>query len=218
MNMKLNHIYAMECIDCICREIPAMDVSQFSKHTVGITLLTAVQNGIEEIVIQIFKACPDINAVDVADNQGRDLIITYGKVNIQDYDGNNMLHWAGMPPPPEQLARISGAALQMQRELQWFKAVESIVQQSFSEFVNKLGDTPRQGNFQDSGFPIFGRKKAFIIFIVSDAIALFSSSTSVLMFLGILTSRYTEDDFLISLPRKLIIGLSTLFVSIAAMM
>ena len=60
--------------------------------------------------------------------------------------------------------------------------------------------------------------KLFMVFIVSDALSLFSSSTSVLMFLGILTSRYAEEDFLVSLPRKLIIGLSTLFLSIAAMM
>ena len=38
-----------------------------------------------------------------------------------------------------------------------------------------------------------------------------------LMFLGMLTARYGEDDFLKSLPKKLIIGLSTLFLSIAAM-
>ncbi|KAJ4826361.1 hypothetical protein Tsubulata_036294 [Turnera subulata] len=77
------------------------------------------------------------------------------------------------------------------------------------------------GNFQDSesiGLPIFGRKKAFITFIVSDAISLFSSSTFVLMFLGVLTSRYGEDDFLKSLPKKLMVGLCALFVSIAAMM
>ena len=34
----------------------------------------------------------------------------------------------------------------------------------------------------------------------------------------ILTSRYVEEDFLESLPRKMIIDLSTLFFSIAAMM
>jgi ABC-type arginine/histidine transport system permease subunit len=38
------------------------------------------------------------------------------------------------------------------------------------------------------------------------------------MILGILTSRYAEQDFLRSLPTKLIIGLSTLFISIATMM
>ena len=74
------------------------------------------------------------------------------------------------------------------------------------------------GNDQNNGFPIFLNKKLFMVFIVSDALSLFSSSTSVLMFLGILTSRYAEEDFLESLPRKMIIGLSTLFFSIAAMM
>jgi hypothetical protein len=74
------------------------------------------------------------------------------------------------------------------------------------------------GNSQETGFPIFLNENLFMVFIISDALSLFSSSTSVLMFLGILTSRYAEDDFLESLPRKMIIGLSTLFFSIAAMM
>ncbi|XP_062173542.1 ankyrin repeat-containing protein NPR4-like [Alnus glutinosa] len=74
------------------------------------------------------------------------------------------------------------------------------------------------GNNQDSGFPIFLDERLFMLFIISDALSLFSSTTSVVMFLGILTSRYAEDDFLESLPRKMIIGLSTLFFSIATMM
>ena len=73
------------------------------------------------------------------------------------------------------------------------------------------------GNQQDTGFPMFINEKLFRVFMISNAIALFTSTTSVLMFLGILTSRYGEDDFLKSLPKKLIIGLSTLFLSIAAM-
>jgi hypothetical protein len=74
------------------------------------------------------------------------------------------------------------------------------------------------GNDQNTGFPMFLNENLFMLFIVSDSLSLFSSATSVLMFLGILTSRYAEDDFLVSLPRKMIIGLSTLFFSIAAMM
>nr|GMN66103.1 hypothetical protein TIFTF001_035177 [Ficus carica] len=73
------------------------------------------------------------------------------------------------------------------------------------------------GNNQETGYPIFVNKKLFKVFIVSDAISLFSSTTSVLTFLGILTSRYAEEDFLTSLPTKLIVGLSTLFFSIATM-
>ena len=74
------------------------------------------------------------------------------------------------------------------------------------------------GNEQNNGFPIFLNKKLFMAFIVSNALSLFSYSTLVLMFLEILTSRYAEEDFLQSLPRKMIIGLSNLFFSITATM
>ena len=74
------------------------------------------------------------------------------------------------------------------------------------------------GNTQDTGFLVFLNEKVFMLFIISDALSLFSATTSVLMFLEILTSRYAEDDFLKSLPRKMVIGLSTLFFSIATMM
>ena len=74
------------------------------------------------------------------------------------------------------------------------------------------------GNDQNTGLPTFLNRKMFKLFMVSDALSLFSSSTSVLMFLGILTSRYEEEDFLKSLPKKLMIGLFTLFFSIITMM
>ncbi|GKV46567.1 hypothetical protein SLEP1_g53540 [Rubroshorea leprosula] len=85
------------------------------------------------------------------------------------------------------------------------------------------------GNDQNTGFPIFLNKTTdsstvpsptvpFMIFVASDAISLFAASSSVLMFLGILASRYAYEDFFKSLPVKLIIGISSLFISIAAMM
>ncbi|KAL5757542.1 hypothetical protein ACOSP7_020153 [Xanthoceras sorbifolium] len=73
------------------------------------------------------------------------------------------------------------------------------------------------GNVSDKGFPIFLRTNAFMIFVISDALGLFSSLTSLLMFLAILTARYAVEDFLESLPKKLIIGLGSLFFAIAAM-
>lgn len=78
--------------------------------------------------------------------------------------------------------------------------------------------TVPRGNNQNTGLPIFLGEKAFKIFLISGVVSFFVASTSILMFLEILTSRYTEDDFLLSLPTKLIIGLSTLFISTAAMM
>ncbi|KAK1415638.1 hypothetical protein QVD17_31423 [Tagetes erecta] len=74
------------------------------------------------------------------------------------------------------------------------------------------------GYNQDHGFPIFLHKPAFLVFVIADAISLFSSSTSLLVFLFILISHHEEQDFLNSLPRLVMIGLLGLFISLAAMM
>ncbi|XP_054802454.1 ankyrin repeat-containing protein NPR4-like isoform X2 [Prosopis cineraria] len=74
------------------------------------------------------------------------------------------------------------------------------------------------GTNDDTGVPKCLGKRSFTIFAISDAIALISSSSSILVFLSILISRYAEYDFYKSLPLKLIFGLVTLFISIASMM
>lgn len=74
------------------------------------------------------------------------------------------------------------------------------------------------GNNGVTGIPIFVDDGLFSLFIISDAISLFSSTTASLIFLEILTSRYAEEDFLKSLPTKMLIGLFSLFLSIATMM
>ncbi|KAI8018565.1 Ankyrin repeat-containing protein NPR4 [Camellia lanceoleosa] len=68
-----------------------------------------------------------------------------------------------------------------------------------------------------NGVPVFSKANAFIVFIVSDAISLFTSTMSLLMFLSVLTSHNAEGDFLYVLPKRLIIGLVTLFMSITTM-
>lgn len=187
----------------------------------------------------------------------KDLIVVY-----KDKTSNNILHLAAMLPPQDRLNIVSGAALQMQRELLWFKEVEKVVQRRFAEAKNREGLTPRAlftkehkdlretgekwmkdtatscmfvatliatvvfaaaftvpgSNREDTGFPFFLEKISFKIFAISDAISLVSSTASIVNFLSILTSRYAEEDFLRLLPRKLLLGLATLFISIAAMM
>ncbi|KAI0524873.1 hypothetical protein KFK09_004263 [Dendrobium nobile] len=71
---------------------------------------------------------------------------------------------------------------------------------------------------QTSGFPILAGKPAFAVFAISALVALCFSVTSLIMFLSVLTSRYQEMDFERDLPVKLILGLTTLFMSIAAML
>ncbi|RQO94060.1 hypothetical protein POPTR_008G023101v4 [Populus trichocarpa] len=279
-DLKKIHIYSDKILRCMCEHISTLDYEEYLKADVDGAFHSAVENGMVEFIIEVVKACP--HAMISVDGNGRNLFMSsianrqekvfslfYGLeaggaefVSIVYGSGNTMLHLAAKLSPPSQLARISGAALQMQRELQWYKEVESIVDPTDNDYYNKDNQTPRElftsdhkdlvvkgekwmkqaatsctvvgaliitimftvaftvpgGNVQETGYPVFKDEKSFTVFIVADAISLFSSSTSVLMFLGILTSRYAEEDFLKSLPTKLIIGLSMLFFSIAAMM
>ncbi|XP_010248132.1 PREDICTED: uncharacterized protein LOC104591030 isoform X6 [Nelumbo nucifera] len=67
----------------------------------------------------------------------------YNHLNDIDYFGNNMLHLAAELSPYKQLSRVSGAALQMQRELQWFKEVEKFIPPKHRESRNNNGKTPQ---------------------------------------------------------------------------
>ncbi|KAG6624384.1 ankyrin repeat-containing protein At5g02620-like [Carya illinoinensis] len=185
---------------------------------------------------------------------------------------NNMLHLVGELPSLDRLNIVSGAALQMQRELLWFQEIEKIVPNSSLNELNDnkidenghtiRGGTPRDifvkthqklqndgekwmkntsnscmlvaaliatvvfpaaftvpgGNNQETGIPIFLENNWFTIFLISDAVAMLFSSSSILVFLSILKSRYTNKDFLKSLPRRLVLGLATLLISIVGML
>lgn len=179
----------------------------------------------------------------------------------KDNDGNNMLHLAATLAPQEKLNKVSGAALQMQRDLLWYMEVQSIVGPSYRVKKNKDGKTPHdifkethKGLMKDGekwmkstsssclvvatliatvvftaaftvpggvdssvGVPLLLDEPFFKVFAISEGIGMFSSSTSILMLLSILTSRYQEKDFLHSLPLMLMVAIATLFLSIAAM-
>ncbi|XP_031265674.1 ankyrin repeat-containing protein ITN1-like [Pistacia vera] len=74
------------------------------------------------------------------------------------------------------------------------------------------------GNNGEIGRSINRRKNLYHVFVIADAIALFCSSISMLNFLSILTLHCAEDDFLKSLPLKLMTGLSAFYVSIITML
>ncbi|XVF29538.1 hypothetical protein REPUB_Repub15cG0130100 [Reevesia pubescens] len=163
-------------------------------------------------------------------------------------DKENILHLAGMCIPSRH---INGAALQMQREMQWFKAVERFVHPLLLEERNDEKKTPREvfddehkelvkegekwmrdtatscmvvdaliiamvfaaiiaapGN-NEKGIPNFRHENLFNVFVIADAVALFSSSFSLLLFIRILTSRYAEGDFLKALPKSNHVGTSS---------
>ncbi|KAF5959084.1 hypothetical protein HYC85_000293 [Camellia sinensis] len=223
-----------------------LHVPDIRKNLVSGSLLTATGENVFNLIYQLEES-------------------SYMVLSHQDESGNNALHSAALLGPQQQLSlRVSaaGAALQMQREMQWFKEVEKLVRPIDREVTNTNGMTPGEvftdthqelvkegerwmkdtatsctivaaliatvvfaaaitvlgGNNNNDGHPYFSKHKAFIIFGIFDALGLFSSITSVLMFLSILTARYAEEDFLYALPKRLIIGLVMLFVSILSMM
>ncbi|KDP29847.1 hypothetical protein JCGZ_18422 [Jatropha curcas] len=277
---KLRHTYALKILELMAKHVSSIDDTKLKQKRIYDAFFKAIKYGVVEVVIEMIKANSIL--LTVANKNSRDMLMNaiqyrqekvfsliYGLgsrkqllISGSDEFENTILHMAAKLAPPNRLADISGAALQMQRELQWYKEVESISIPSNKEYINSDNEQASEifskshkelikdgeewmketatsctvvgaliitimftaaftvpgGNVQETGFPMFAHEKSFMIFIISDAISLFASSTSVLMFLGVLTSRYSEDDFLKSLPTKLIIGLSTLFISIAAMM
>ncbi|CAN0879915.1 Ankyrin repeat-containing protein NPR4 [Linum grandiflorum] len=279
-DLKWTHVQAQELLRRLCRELSALPDPEFEQTGIQKALFDAISHGIEEFVVEMIRHYPDIVWREDDNQRGIFLCATLhrqekifsliykmgAKKNAMatswDMSHNNILHQAAFLAPPSRLDRVTGAALQMQRELQWYKEVESIVQPKHREMMNVFQDTPKilftkehrglveegekwmketatsctvvaaliatimfsalftvPGGFdQYTGLPIFLHRNSFLVFVICDAISLFASSSSMLMFLGMLTSRYREEDFLRSLPTKLIIGLSTLFFSMATMM
>ena len=74
------------------------------------------------------------------------------------------------------------------------------------------------GMKEGSGRPNLERHPSFIVFAISSLVALAFSVTSTVSFLSILTSRYHQKDFRRDLPRKLLWALTSLFISLAAML
>ncbi|XP_023738055.1 uncharacterized protein LOC111886046 [Lactuca sativa] len=103
----------------------------------------------------------------------------------------------------------------------WMKGTASkctLVATLIATIVFAVAYTIPGGYDQNDGFPMFLHNGPFLLFVVLDAISFILSSISILVFLSILTCRYTQEDFRNSLPEKLLVGLSMLFLSIVTMM
>ncbi|KAG2668059.1 hypothetical protein I3760_15G142800 [Carya illinoinensis] len=66
--------------------------------------------------------------------------------------------------------------------------------------------------------PFLRKEQWTLFFILSNAVALFTSATSIVSSLSVLTSSYKEKEFEKSLHLRLMFGLTTLFLSITAML
>nr|GEV52357.1 ankyrin repeat-containing domain, PGG domain protein [Tanacetum cinerariifolium] len=283
-DMKVKHSQSKLLTELICERVTEVDDSNKILKILGSAAFTAVQHGIPEVVKECLVKYPDIISYkrDNPDNLDESYlpleVIKQRQEKVynviwQSFDHKvfqatlidekmeNSLHKAGMLAPPHRLNVVNGAALQMQRELQWYKEVENFIDPLFQHARNINKTTPQKlfsdehkdllneagqwmkdvsasctvvaaliitmafagaftlpGGYEADGKPLFLNERKFMLFIIADAIALFSSTASVVMFLGILTARFSEEDFLSKLPKRMTIGLVSLFVSLAATM
>ncbi|KAL4604627.1 hypothetical protein ACB092_10G204700 [Castanea dentata] len=75
------------------------------------------------------------------------------------------------------------------------------------------------GNINEkSGKPNLENQPELTVFAISSLVALCFSISALFSFLSILTSRYEHKDFRRDLPKKLLVGLTSLFISITSML
>ncbi|KAL4614491.1 hypothetical protein ACB092_07G057900 [Castanea dentata] len=266
-----------ELVVRVSNEVQQFDDRRFPNIFLRAPLFDAAEFGNAEFIIILIRSHPNIilttnnfhqslfhiavknrqeSVFNLLNEIGPIKEVTLSSVDIHK---QNILHLAGQLAPSSRLNVVPGAALQMQRELLWFKEVEKIVPPSYLKMRNSDNLTPWEvftdkhkelrgegqkwmkdtvnfyivvatlitavvfaaaftvpgGTNPDTGTPIM--LKSIWIFFISDTIALLSSSYSILMFLLILASRFTEMDFHKELPTQWALGLITLLISIAGM-
>ncbi|KAI3935145.1 hypothetical protein MKX01_031412 [Papaver californicum] len=129
---------------------PFMGIRIFFQNDPGIRIFfqsnpdiikVAIKHGIIEVVVEVLEQfpyliwypLPDQRMIGMAIAQRNELMVSlicdlgdvYGDkfdlVSTMDDDKNTILHYAAKLAPSAKLNLISGVALQMQREVQWFK-------------------------------------------------------------------------------------------------
>ena len=137
---KLRHAQASQMLQHICTELQTTRPDKVTGYRVHQAVIQAVKQGNVEFVTGMIKSIPeliwhtDINNrniffIAILNRQEKIFNLLHGLANVNkmkltsggDRFGNNMLHLAAMLAPSNQLDGISGAALQMQREMQWFQ-------------------------------------------------------------------------------------------------
>ena len=139
--MKLAHSLSCELLSQMKDQILISNTQQRRTGYVIGAILRAIKEGIFEFVFDIVKADPqlawskdeksaNIFSVAVQYRHAKIFSLIYGLdiksalTNSGDSSNeNNLLHMAGMLAPSTSINDIPGAALQMQRELQWFKVI-----------------------------------------------------------------------------------------------
>ena len=133
---KTMHTLTLQLLNHLCTEVLKASRAQ---EIFKLAFITGAKYGIPEILEEIIKSYPyaleyldeDVFKLAVLNRYEKifNLICKTGKhrhfiIRIKDdLTNDNILHLAGKLAPPHWLSLVSGAALQMQRELHWFKVI-----------------------------------------------------------------------------------------------
>ncbi|XP_039165812.1 uncharacterized protein LOC104440199 [Eucalyptus grandis] len=280
--VKLRYVAAVELAKKVCEAISDMKTTEITEFFLERNLLFhATVKGNSELVKICIQFFPELIRI----SPNGDSLMTLAVKNRQErilslFLKGSSKHELSLVPAPtpeeaekmmlaaakydsnlEALNYFSGAAFEIQRELQWFRAVEKwlfpdmrtfkhegksywrIFTEEHRELLVKGGEWVRNTaqscmivstliatilfgasfNVPKSissiaGDPPLLTRKALIVFEILDGLSLLFSVLAILIFLAILTSRYKANDFLRSLPTKIMMGLSCLFLSLACML
>ncbi|KAK0595471.1 hypothetical protein LWI29_007028 [Acer saccharum] len=161
---KLKHECAVELVNLVVTQLSSMsfhEVFNFLQNPQSIIGL-AIEGGIEEIVRTLLQHFPDLIEVEARPQQNilqaaieyrQEKIVNILKENFPTLtkilcsfmldSENTTLHLAGKLAPEFKLFSVSGAALQMQRELQWFKEAEKMTYPYLREMKNENNQTAK---------------------------------------------------------------------------
>ncbi|XP_056166705.1 uncharacterized protein LOC115688193 [Syzygium oleosum] len=280
--VKLRHVASVELAKQVCIAISHMTTPEITKFFEEEELLArAISRGIPELVKLWIEFFPELMQLRADGETLRTIAVEYRQESILRLflkgSSTNELSFIPAPTPSESwmimvaatkykpnlggVNKVSGAAFKMQKELQWFKAMEMCIMPDVRTAINngktcwelfmekheqllKDGEkwvketanscmlvstliatvlfaaafTVPGGNNGNTGVPLLLGEDSLLVFAISDALGLFSSVMAIMLFLAILTSHYEWEDFLHSLPKKIIMGLSFLILSLAFML
>ncbi|KAG2688460.1 hypothetical protein I3760_09G096300 [Carya illinoinensis] len=151
-----------------------------------------------------------------------------------DSEGNSILHVVGLKKRKYVAKKISGPALELRDEMLWFESSRSlymflmvfvcsvwrctVVAVLIATVAFAAAYTVPGGPNIQTGAPILVNKPFFVVFTVTDILSLSFALTSVVIFLSIVSSPFRLIDFKESLPKKLMLGFTFLFLSVSMMM
>ncbi|KAK1568176.1 hypothetical protein Q3G72_021424 [Acer saccharum] len=160
---KRMHPKALELVEILWEKVIMFDDVQISQLIASPwrLIFVAAEHGNVQLLSKLIDKYPDL--IFKVDENGHsifhiavlnrhegifNLIYETGSIKDlivvkEDEEENNILHLAAKLPPPNRLNIVSGAALQLQRELLWFKEVKKVVQPLYAEGENKDRKTPR---------------------------------------------------------------------------